>query len=179
MSDITVLIIGCVNKNDIDELKNLLKDNRCTLKILIDILEWFNNRDFNYKQSREKIRKIINEKILQFQQDEKFNKSKLKMAKELEKLKQERLRQTQLKKEAVNYNEIKNELCILGIKPQDLQDDNDPLCTIKKKYHNLAMKHHSDKGGNDDKMKDINIAYDKIEQFFYSHKNSDKHVLKF
>tara|TARA_B100000579_G_C22719414_1_gene798635 strand:+ start:540 stop:1028 length:489 start_codon:yes stop_codon:yes gene_type:complete len=162
MPTISALIIGCVKDKDIDELKNLLKDNRCTLKILIYILEWFNNRDFNYKQSREKIRKIINEKILQFQQDEKFSKSKLKMEQE-------------------KYKEIECALSTLGITVNYIKHlcKDDIMELIKAQHRAMRLAHHPDKGGDNEKFREIEDAWSEIQQFFHSHKIFDKHVLKF
>ena len=162
MTTISVLIIGCVNKNDIDELTKLLEDNRCTLKILIDILEWFNNRDFNYKQSREKIRKIIDEKILQFEQDEKFSRSKLKMEQE-------------------KYKEIECALSTLGITVNDIKHlcKDDIMQLIKVQHRAMRLAHHPDKGGDNEKFREIEDAWNEIQQFFHSHKIFDKHILKF
>ena len=161
MSDITVLIIGCVNKNDIDELKKLLEDNKCTLEILVDILKRFNRCDFNYKQSREIIRTIINEKISELEQEELFRQSKLKMEQE-------------------KYKEIQCALTILGITIDEQRlCRKDLIDLIEQKYKELLLIHHPDKGGTSEKFIELKAAHEQIQQFFHSHKNSDKHILKF
>lgn len=161
MSDINVLIIDCINRKKIDDLKKLLEDNRCTLEILVDILKRFNGCNFKYKQSRETIRTIINEKISELEQEELFRQSKLKM-------------------EQDKYKEIQCALTTLGI-----TSDEQRLCRkdlidlIDKKYKELLLIHHPDKGGTSEKFIELKAAHEQIQQFFHSHKNSDKHILKF
>lgn len=161
MSDITVIVIGCINRNNIDELKKILKDNRCTLEILVDILKRFNKCDFNYQQSREIIRTIINEKKLQLEQEELF-------------------RQSQLKMEQEKYKEIQCALTTLGITIDEQRlCRKDLIDLIEQKYKKLLFIHHPDKGGTSEKFIELKAAHEQIQQFFHSHKNSDKHILKF
>ena len=49
---------------------------------------------------------------------------------------------------------MKNYYEILGIEEQASQDD------IKKAYRKLAIQHHPDKGGDENKFKEINEAYE-------------------
>ena len=162
MSDINVLIIDCINRKKIDDLKKLLEDNRCTLEILVNILKRFNRCDFNYKQSREIIRTIINEKISELEQEELFRQSKLKMEQE-------------------KYKEIQCALSTLGITIDEIKDlcKDDIIKLIKVKHRALRLSHHPDKGGDNDKFREIENAWNEIQQFFHSHKIFDKHVLKF
>lgn len=161
MSDINVLIIGCINRNNISDLKKLLEDNRCTLEILVNILKRFNRCDFNYQQSREIIRTIINEKISELEQEELFRKSKLKMEQE-------------------KYKEIQCALSTLGITIDEQRlCRKDLIDLIDKKYKELLLIHHPDKGGTSEKFIELKSAHEKIQQFFHSHKIFDKHVLKF
>jgi len=160
MSTISVLIIGCVNKNDIDELKKLLEDNRCTLEIIVDILKRFNRCNFDFKQCREELRKMIYEKKLEFEQEELFKQSNLKMEQE-------------------EYKEIEGHLGILGITPDEIKGlcKDKLLKLIKEKHKKLRLTWHPDKGGNKEKFNHIEGAWKEIEKFF--NKNVDKHILKF
>ena len=72
---------------------------------------------------------------------------------------------------------MKDPYSVLGIKPTATDEE------VKKAYHNLARKYHPDKYGDDnplrdiaqEKMQEINAAYDEINRMRTAQKNGEKY----
>ena len=72
---------------------------------------------------------------------------------------------------------MKDPYSVLGVKPTATDDE------VKKAYHNLARKYHPDKYGDDnplrdiaqEKMQEINAAYDEINRMRAAEKNGEKY----
>ena len=79
------------------------------------------------------------------------------------------------------YKEIQCALSTLGITIDEIKDlcKDDIIKLIKVKHRAMRLAHHPDKGGDNDKFREIENAWNEIQQFFHSHKIFDKHVLKF
>ncbi|WP_200763622.1 J domain-containing protein [Nitrosophilus alvini] len=54
------------------------------------------------------------------------------------------------------------------------------LHDIKKRYHTLAKRYHPDRGGNNKKMEEINIAYKILKEYIenYRFSFSDEEIMK-
>ena len=83
--------------------------------------------------------------------------------------------------EQEKYKEIECALSTLGITVNDIKHlcKDDIMQLIKVQHRALRLSHHPDKGGDNDKFREIENAWNEIQQFFHSHKFFDKHVLKF
>lgn len=52
----------------------------------------------------------------------------------------------------------------------------DTLEVIKKSYHRLAHKHHPDKGGSIEKMKELNVAWDWMQKYHSPSNSQYSHI---